>query len=173
MRAAIRTAMSAKASGQDPVGKFVDALPLSMRSVFSTIPANERSMRVLFNASVSDYMLGKTGVAVSLHEEKRVGGGLPKFYERIENFVPGALAFVNMIDAANLRQRAGIDPNKLDMSEVFDSYNGWLQEQLKQGKVPKHIKTGDELLEIAAKDKGYEVLRDGKGRIRGIRKGEK
>jgi hypothetical protein len=170
MRSALRSAMNAKAGGQDPTGKFVDALPLSVRSVMGTIPANERNMRVLFNAAVSQYMLGMSGVAVSAHEEKRVMGGLPKFFEKMENFVPGALAFTNMMEGALLRSRAGIDPGQLDLSDVFDSYNGWLQDQLKAGKVPKHIKTGDELLEIAAKEKGFEVLRDGKGRPRGIRK---
>jgi hypothetical protein len=70
---------------------------MSVRSVMGTIPANERNMRVLFNAAVSQYLLGMSGVAVSAHEEKRVMGGLPKFYEKMENFVPGALAFTNFM----------------------------------------------------------------------------
>jgi len=169
--AAMRRAVGIVASNpKDAVGGMLKSVPPEIRSVVMSVPSSERSARVFFNAAISQYILGMSGVATSGREEQRLTNGLPKFFEKPSNFVPGAIAFINMLEAAKLRAQAGIDPSDLDIGPVFDAYLNALQKQLEKGHYRFRVPTAQEMLEQAAKEKGYTFIRDAKGRIRGLRR---
>jgi hypothetical protein len=144
-------------------------LPMSVQGYLRDIKPSERSLVQLFNMGISKYFLGESGVAISGHEEQRLGKGLAPFWDKPENFFVGAMTFASAQEAMLARSRAGIDPNELDMADVVDDYLTWAQKELKEGRKPV-IPSGQKMMEMAAGKKKMELVYDNKGRIRGIKR---
>jgi hypothetical protein len=132
----------------------------------------------LFNQAFSDYVLYQSGVATSGHENTRLKDGIPAMWERPENFVPGALAWLAMAEAAAVRTRAGINANELDLNEEYTQLGTALQNAMSEakrvgGKVQFKLPSAVQLLENAAKKKGWRIVYDDEGNPRRVDKGKK
>lgn len=164
----VRMALHTLAKNPSATG-IKQLLPLSMQGYARDISPSERSLVQLFNMGISKYFLGESGVAISGHEEQRLGKGLAPFWDKPENFFIGAMTFASAHEAMLARSRAGIDPNELNMADVLDDYLTWAQKEIQAGRKPV-VPSGQQMMEMAAKAKKKELIYDNKGRIRGLKK---
>ncbi len=162
---AMRGVIDAVRQHPDDIGKAFQAVSPTVRSFIGQLPSGERNIRVLLNAAVSMRLLAISGVAVSNTERTFLQQGLPKVFEKPENFLPGAVAFHNMIAATVMREKAGISLNDLDMYEVMNSF---FDDYVKNPLAYKRIPTPEDFIRLAAKQKNKKVIYDAKGHIRGV-----
>jgi hypothetical protein len=173
----LRNAARLALANPDSVGSFIKSLDPKWLAMLGNVDGNVnqreifRSLKNAMNSQIRAY----SGLATTKSEEERSSAGFASMAEKAETFVPGVLGYSAMVEAQLMRARSGINPDDLDMSEVVNEYLNQLQGEIgnrrknKQSLTNLPTPTAEQFLSLAASAKGYELLRDAKGRVRGMR----
>jgi hypothetical protein len=152
----VRNALAVAQNSPDALGGFAQQLPPELRARLGALPASERSLRLYMNSAVSSYIQSVSGKAVTDVERKFLTEGLPKVYEKPENFFPGAYAFASMLDAARMRSQYGLE---IDLAKPMQTYMTKMQEHIKKTGSAKGLKilSSQEFLDYALKGYGKKL----------------
>ncbi len=164
VRGQLQTALNSFIATPNDLGSILNALPAELRP---NITKGQRANELMLNAAKNAILYANSGAQINEKEMGRITAGMPKLFESPEKVVPATMMLLNMLDAGQLRLKAGIDASKLDLDGVYSDMENIAVEKMKKGEKFK-ILTGDQIIEQAMKRKGYKPIRDKDMNIRGM-----
>lgn len=166
VRDKINSALNQFIASPKDVGSWANLIPAEYRP---NITKGNRNAEILWQSAMNDMLYAASGAQINEKEMGRIKAGMPRLFENADRVVPGTMMLMNMLDAGQIRLKAGIDPSKIKLDEVYSDMENAAYQLIKQGKKFKPL-SGDEIMEQAMKRAGYHSIRDNKGNIRDMEK---